>query len=240
MNNDHDVIETPRPLPSNNKDKGAISIQREIDWPLLMERRPALLAALGEDSKFNYLLLPEVNRLLNTAKHTQDRFIIASLWYTGVRISELLQLRRDDLSIQTPKYAFYTIKSLKKRATQKVKTRVIEIEDPYYIDMAEVYIKSHQIQKNHLLFHSHNQPRKSLNRTTIYRRIEKLATQCGFTISVTPHTMRHSFAINALLHGTDIKTVQTWLGHADTRTTEIYLRVLSGDVGFKMKHVQFR
>lgn len=217
---------------------GAVETDVHINWALLIERRPAMLATLDYPDHA-YLLLPEVNRLITTAKDLQTRTAITLMWYTGVRIGELLALRVEDLRIESAQYAFVAIKrTLKKRG--KIIPRVIEIHDPACIDLISQYLVSYRLRQRDCLFPGKQSNSKSISPSTLFRRIEKLADQDSFPIKVTPHTLRHSFAINALLHGRPIKTIQAWLGHADPRSTEVYAKLLSGDVGFQMAGIQYR
>ena len=230
-----DLATTP---PSLVKTDQSVAVHRpiEINWPLLIERRPAKLAALGPDARFNYLLLPEVNQLLAAATDSKLRLLVATLWYTGMRISEALQLRRQDINVEKTDYGFVTIKSLKKRGQQH--HRVIEIYDPYYLDLVNVFAHDFKLRQRDYWFAGSSG--KPMNRTTAFRQIKALATKAELPIEIGTKTLRHSFAINALLYGIDIKTIQTWLGHAYYQTTENYLQIVSGDVGFKMQGVQYR
>ena len=229
-------IVTPSTSLASGHPTPAVHRQVDINWPLLIERRPAKLAALGPTARLNYLLLPEVNQLLAAAQDSKLRLLIATLWYTGARISEARMLRVEDIQIQSSDYGFVTIKSLKKRGQQH--HRVIEVYDPYYLDLIRVFVRDFKLRKRDYLFTAATA--KPMDRKTALRQVQALGQQVQLPIIIGTKTFRHSFAINALLHGIDIKTIQTWLGHAYYQTTEQYLQIVSGDIGFKMQGVSFR
>jgi len=64
------------------------------------------------------------------------------------------------------------------------------------------------------------------NEAVWQRAVKTVARRAGITMSVTPHVLWHSFATHLLERGTDIRTVQTLLGHNDVKTTEIYTHVM--------------
>ena len=78
-----------------------------------------------------------------------------------------------------------------------------------------------------------------VTRSAINKRLERLTTPLALTVPVSPHTFRHSFAINAVLHGTPLPVLQGWLGHADIASTLIYTRVLTLETHHLMRRIQF-
>ena len=60
-----------------------------------------------------------------------------------------------------------------------------------------------------------------------------------FPIDISTHTFRHSFSVNEILHGTDVVVLQSWLGHRDRQSTEIYSKILSRETEFLMRRIAF-
>lgn len=71
------------------------------------------------------------------------------------------------------------------------------------------------------------------------QRDTQLATKAATAIEVHSHTLRHSFACNAILHGQPLTVLRDWLGHADLQQTEIYSRVLATETNHLMRYMTF-
>ena len=81
-----------------------------------------------------------------------------------------------------------------------------------------------------------------MSRQAVDKRLRTFVTALpapALTIPVSSHTFRHSFAINCLLHGRDIRLIQAWLGHRDLDSTRIYTEVLVAETGHLMEGIQF-
>jgi site-specific recombinase XerD len=105
-------------------------------------------------------------------------------------------------------------KGAKDRMT-KLSPRLLEV-------LREYWQAAHP--KNRLL-PSAGDPGRSLDTGSICRTVHRLAKRAGITKSVTPHTLRHSYATHLLDAGTDLRTIQVLLGHRNLKTTAIYLHV---------------
>lgn len=167
---------------------------------------------------------------LHTIAGLRDRAILETLYSTGLRVSELVKLKRDQLNLEKGEFAVkgkgekvrivylsdaakeWLGRYLKERHddmpalfTKHINRR--EIEDPDDFDKEE-FIKA-----------SYLTPR------TIQRIIQKYARAAGITKHVTPHTLRHSFATDLLANGADLRSVQELLGHSSVTTTQVYTHV---------------
>ena len=218
----------------------AQNVRCHIDWQYYLDRREQTL--LEAESLPPYLLLPEVEQLLNVTKNDVHHFLINTLFHTGGRISEVLALTQGRFLIgdrPNPLIALPTIKRRgrpSKTQANKPKTRIIPVMDGAYIDEALRYFSTHSKGVNELLF--------PITRLTADRWVKAavkslVASGRELGIPVSCHTFRHSFAVNALLHWIDSKTVQRWLGHSDPRSTEIYLQILNQDTAHLMARVSF-
>ncbi|MBT3722501.1 MAG: tyrosine-type recombinase/integrase, partial [Gammaproteobacteria bacterium] len=102
-----------------------------------------------------------------------------------------------------------------------------------FIRQMERYIASHHIRKNQLLF--------PITRSAANKRFDRLVAKMTQppSIKITPHVFRHSFAVNAIFHGTPLPVLQGWLGHADINSTLVYTQVLSLETYHLMQRIQY-
>lgn len=188
----------------------------------------------SEDLPF-YLLMPEIQQLLDVTLNDRHRLLYDFIWHTGARISEALQVRPKDLVLDGQMNSYVSLVCLK-RGTKKGKNneirREVPITDVGFIQALQRYIKTHSIKKLSPLF--------DLSRKTVYAAIQRSTKAAGLPQNVTPHTLRHSYAVNHLLHGQQITNIKRWLGHTDLRTTEIYLQVLGRDTAHLAMKTQYK
>ncbi len=214
-------------------DKPWITSQIDIDWDKFLRRREFIIEAVGKPD-FNYLVLPEVQALLDRIENMDDLLIASTLWYTGARVTEILTLKPKDFSLEEGD-AFVSLPTIKQRSKKKVRPvrRIINLGDPHFISMVRRYIATFNLKKGDLLF-------GNFTRSKVRHRLIKFGEDANLPIRVNPHTLRHSFAINLLLHGKELEQVQALLGHSDKRSTEVYLKVLGSDMAHHSSGVPFR
>ncbi len=208
-------------------------IRVDIDWPVLLEHRPAVLATteLPADS-----LLPEAHQLLDAARHDNLRLMLNILWHTGARISECLALTPGHFRLDG-RQPHVSIQTLKTRGRPKKhhrdKPRLVPISDPAFIRQLERYLTTQGLRRNQLFF--------PVTRSAANKRIDRLIARMAQkpSIRVSPHTFRHSFAVNAIFHGTPLPVVQGWLGHAQIESTLVYTQVLSLETHHLMQRIRF-
>jgi integrase/recombinase XerD len=170
-----------------------------------------------------FLSEKEVVRLLEAprAEHRlfwRDRAILELLYATGIRVSELTELRRSDLELDE---GFCTVfgKGSKERmvpvggAARRAIGRYLEKVRPG-LEKGE--------GEGVLFLNARGRP---LSRMTIWTIVRENAERAGLRMRVSPHTLRHSFATHLLERGADLASVQELLGHADISTTQIYTHV---------------
>lgn len=170
------------------------------------------------------LTIAEVNKLLavpDTSKKlgVRDRAILETLYATGLRVSELVNLKLGDLHL--PMNLIQTI-------GKGDKERIIPISD-VAVDWLNQYMKTTRVQlldgksnTEYLFLNAHG---RQLTRQAIWQMIKKYVNQAGIKRHVTPHTLRHSFATHLLENGADLRIVQELLGHSDISTTQIYTHI---------------
>lgn len=169
------------------------------------------------------LTVEEIERLLaaprgDTPLGRRDRCLFEVLYATGLRVSELLSLRLDDID-----WVGRTVRVFGKGA----KERIVLLGD-LAVDALERYIHGGRPQllkdrQSEALFLSHIGRPLSVRGFHLVLH-EHLAT-AGITRRVTPHTLRHSFATHLLEGGADLRAVQELLGHASLSTTQVYTHV---------------
>ena len=208
-----------------------------IDWSYWQKRRPLVLE-LNEDVP-PYLMLPEVHQVLDEAKELELHFLINTLWHTGARITEALQMTRESFGIDTVRNSYVILSTLKRGRGRPKKNgegrppkRLVPLVDPAYLQEAERYLATVKPKKNEPIF--------SFDRFALDYRLKGIQQHLALPIkALSAHTFRHSFAVNALVQGRGIRTIQGWLGHKDLRSTEIYLKVLSGETHHLMYGMLF-
>lgn len=183
--------------------------------PMLLIDTPKKKASLPE------VLSPkEVEALLKTPKTGEalglrDRAILEVMYATGLRVSELVNLKLADLHLELG-----IIQTIGKGQ----KERLVPIGD-----VASKWVKLYLKQSRPKLVKQKRNPYlfvnfhgNQLTRQGIWKNLKALVKQAGIEKNVTPHTLRHSFATHILENGADLRIVQELLGHADISTTQLY------------------
>lgn len=208
-----------------------------VDWNQLIARREFLLRDMPNDPDFNYLVLPEVERLLSSIEDGTTHLAAYTLWVTGARVSEMLMLRPEDFQLEGNMDPCVKLPILKNRTPKKNRPprRMIGLGDGPFIETLRRYIKTQKIKRRGLLF-------GQLSRHAIRHRINSAGrrVQPALPLTINPHTLRHSYAINHLIHGKTPDQVRRLLGHTDMRSTDVYLRVLSADISHHGAGTPFR
>ncbi len=169
-----------------------------------------------------YLTISEVERLLqqpdpNTNQGKRDRAMLELLYATGIRVSEFLSLRLDNLNL-TDGFLICKGKGGKERIVPVGKSAETCIRE-YIEHVRSVFVKD----PNDFLFLTSRG--KIFTRQGFWKLLKKYAGQAGFESPVSPHMLRHSFATHLLEGGADLRSVQLMLGHSQITTTQIYTHV---------------
>lgn len=150
----------------------------------------------------------------------RDKAILELLFSTGTRVSELSNLKIDQVNLKRDEF---TVRG------KGDKVRVV-----FLSDAAKTAIKAYLDKRRDaspFLFVSHDRAKGGrdnagpLTPRSIQRLVERYAKAAGITKRITPHTLRHTFATDLLMNGADIRSVQSMLGHASITTTQIYTHV---------------
>ena len=165
------------------------------------------------------LTVEEVNLLLDqpskiTPKEIRDKAMLELLYATGMRVSELVSLKVEDVNLSMS-YIY---------CRDVGKERVIPIENAATVAL-ENYIKNARESmcegSKYLFTNLKGQP---MTRQGFWKLIKAYAKKAGINKDITPHMIRHSFASHLVTNGADLKAVQEMLGHSDISTTQIYLK----------------
>lgn len=151
---------------------------------------------------------------LNTAKGVRDKAMLELLYAAGIRVSELINLKIQDINLDTG----YII-----CLSGTVSERIVPI-GKYSIEIISKYLNDfrNQFNKNNEDFLFLNYHGNKLSRQGLWKIIKSYAKKANIKKKITPHMIRHSFAVHLLQNGADLKSVQEMLGHSDISTTQVY------------------
>jgi site-specific recombinase XerD len=174
-----------------------------------------------------FLSSEQLERLLNSPQISdeaglRDRAILETLFSTGLRVSELVRLNRDQINLDRKEFGVRG-KGDKPRVVFLSDTAVHWLER--YLQARKDNFKPLFIRYSRGIDIKKDGERMRLTARSIQRIVEKYAKRCGLPIEVTPHTLRHSFATDLLIGGADLRSVQEMLGHESIRTTQVYTHV---------------
>jgi site-specific recombinase XerD len=184
------------------------------------------------DRQVAFLESDDLERLLNaplslTTNHSplttnpvvlRDKAILELLFSTGLRVSELCNLKRGDINLKRDEF---TVRG------KGSKLRVVFLSDDARKWLAK-YLEARTDIAPHL-FVRHDRAAAgdpgSLTPRSVQRLVDHYSRAAGITQNITPHTMRHSYATDLLRNGADIRSVQSMLGHSSITTTQIYTHI---------------
>ncbi len=169
----------------------------------------------------------QIERLLNSPKISnnaglRDKTILETLFSTGLRVSELVSLNRDQIDLERQEFGVrgkgnkIRVVFLSDTAVQWIR-RYLQSRQDHFKPLFIRYSGAVKIEKNG--------EKMRLTARSIQNIVVKYAKRCGLSIKVSPHTLRHSFATDLLISGADIRSVQEMLGHESIRTTQVYTHV---------------
>ena len=161
------------------------------------------------------LSVQEVMALFHALDNVKHRAILMTLYATGLRLEELLDLRVEDIDSQRMVIHVRNGKGRKERYVM-LSPRLLLILREYY--------KAAFPKIGKFLFPNNHKDRP-LSSTTIYLIVQSACKKAGITKHISPHSLRHTFATHLLEHGTNLRVIQVLLGHRRLGTTEIYTHV---------------
>jgi len=174
-----------------------------------------------------FLELDDVKRLLSapdaaTLLGARDQAMLETLYSTGVRVSELVALEVGDVDA-TGECLRIRGKGRKERISPISQTALTTIQR--YLEMRRAETGVADINGQPLFVNKHG---SRLSTRSVRRKLDKYLVQCGLDPTISPHTLRHTFATHMLNNGADLRSVQELLGHRSISTTQIYTHVTTG------------
>lgn len=159
------------------------------------------------------LTLQEIKDLLSNINNKRNKLIIEFIFSTGVRISECMQMKINDLDFNECTGKVISGKGNKDR---------IIILSKNWIEDYKLYLEKRKITSEYLFCNSEGKP---LSVDTVQKFLKISAKKANISKKVSPHTLRHSFATTLLENDVNIRYIQQLLGHSNLNTTQIYTKV---------------
>ena len=188
----------------------------DIDSPKVKKRLPQTLT------------LTEVERLLdaplgsNSPKNLRDVTLLNILYETGMRVTEVVSLQLEDVDLERATLSSPTRQGDARAIPIPETTQVLLTN---YLAHGRPQLASDAAER--ALFLNHRG--EKLTRQGLWLIIKGYARQAGLNTDVTPHTLRHSFAVHRLSRGLKLEEIQHLLGHANISTTQIYAQMEAAD-----------
>jgi len=195
-----------------NKDKFAIKfffekvLHEELNLPSIKKNK-----TLPE-----ILTIGEIRELIENTLNIKHRLIIKMLYGCGFRVSEIINLRKEDVNFNEGLIHI--------RLAKGKKDRFVKIP----ISLKDELKKYSELEKSEILFPSNRGGK--LTTATIQAILKNAARKARIKKRVYPHLLRHSFATHLLEAGTDLRVIQKLLGHSDIKTTQIYTQISQASI----------
>ena len=196
------------------KDQGITNIAREVNPPRIPKRLPKALS------------ITEVESLIASCSDDlsglRDRALLETLYATGGRVSEIVQLNVGDIARSESETTTVRVRGKGGKERLVPLGRFAQQALHQYLTRARpAFIKNH---REEALFLSEKRGNR-LSRQSAWSIVSQAATRAGLEKVISPHALRHSFATHLIDGGADIRVVQELLGHASVTTTQIYTLV---------------
>ncbi|MBR5227932.1 MAG: tyrosine recombinase XerD [Clostridia bacterium] len=181
-----------------------------------------LLAPKVEKKELSILSIGEVEKLLeqptqDDLKGQRDKAMLEVLYATGIRVTELISLNISDVNLNA---GHLKVKKKNKERIIPISNTALKYLKVYVEDVRPLLIKT---EKEESLFINANG--QKMTRQGFWKILKQYKDQAKIEKELTPHTIRHSFAVHMLQNGAELKSVQELLGHTDVASTMMYTHV---------------
>ena len=190
-------------------------ITLKLKAPKVEKKAPEILSEKDVD-----LLLSQPKG--DSPKAIRDRAMLELMYATGIRVSELINLKNEDVELGL---GVITIGSGKKSRTIPFNSKAKKALMDYVANSRKVLLTG---ESDYLFVNCNG---GLMTRQGFWKIIKAYSDKAGIAADITPHTLRHSFAAHLVDNGADLRSVQEMLGHSDISTTQVY-------VNMKNKHLR--
>ncbi|MCR4327555.1 MAG: tyrosine-type recombinase/integrase [Nanoarchaeota archaeon] len=203
------------------KDKNPASVRRDL-FAIKFFFDKVLKQKINVPNPKKYLSLPdiltidEMRKLIEITSNVKHRLIIKLLYGCGLRVSEIVVLKKENINFEEGLIKIILSKGKKDRFV-KIPLSIIKELKNYC-----------EIEKSKILFPSSRGGK--LTKDTIQKIVQNSAKKAGVKKRVYPHLLRHSFATHLLEQGTDLRVIQKLLGHSSIKTTQIYTQISQASI----------
>ncbi|MFH1368859.1 MAG: tyrosine-type recombinase/integrase [Elusimicrobiota bacterium] len=153
----------------------------------------------------------EADRLANACKTAVEKLVVYTLLDTGLRVSELASLQKDNLQWQDRRLVIFGKGG---PYGKKTKRRIVPLTERAYTVISHFFSL---------------QDKLDYSSRSIQLTVKRIAQRSGITKKVSPHVLRHTFAVTCIKRGISTRSLQQFLGHDRLMTTEIYLNMSPED-----------
>jgi len=182
-----------------------------IDSPKLWKKIPETLSLNEVDA---LIAQPDIR----SKQGARDRAILETLYATGMRVSEAVNLKKDNVNLDIG-FLRCIGKGDKERVIPLGKKAIASINK--YLEVS----RPHLLKQKESEFLFLNRSGKKISRQSLWKLIKRYAKKAGIKKPMKPHILRHSFATHLLERGADLRSVQEMLGHSNISTTQIYTHI---------------
>lgn len=158
----------------------------------------------------------EVKKMIDSISNIKHKLILKVLYGCGLRVSEIINLEKEDINLNEGLLHIRLAKGKKDRFVKLPERLKAELEAYCRLTSEEILFPSNRGGK--------------LTKKTIGKVVGNAAEKAGIKKEVYPHLLRHSFATHLLEQGTDLRIIQKLLGHSDIKTTQIYTQISQANI----------
>ena len=181
-----------------------------------------LAAPKVEKKELSILSVSEVEKLLEQPsskdlKGQRDKAMLELLYATGIRVTELVSLTRSDVNVNA---GHIKVKKKNKERVIPISNTALKYLKEYIENVRPLLIKTEEEQS--LFINANGQ---KMTRQGFWKILKQYKDEAKIEKELTPHTIRHSFAVHMLQNGAELKSVQELLGHTDVASTMMYTHV---------------